>query len=105
MPVSRRLMIVLVFGLLTGPAAAAEAPRPPCLTKAEQRAAVAARRAIPLAQALRILREHRQRSEVIRARLCRRDDRLVYVLTLLGSSGKVVNATVDAVTSEYHIGR
>ncbi|MGC2641733.1 MAG: PepSY domain-containing protein, partial [Pseudolabrys sp.] len=75
-----------------------------CLTRAEQRAAVVANRAISLAQAIKLLRQYRKHSEVVRARLCRRDDKLVYVLTLLGRSGKVVEATVDAVSGEFHAG-
>ena len=85
---------------------AAEAPsRDACLTKAEQRAAVAANHAISLGQAIKSLREHRRHSEIVRAQLCREDDKLVYVLTLLGRSGKVVSATIDAVNGEFHIGR
>lgn len=76
-----------------------------CLSKAEQRAAVTANQAISLGQAIKFLREHRKYSEVVRARLCRRDGKLVYVLTLLGRSGKVVNATIDAVTGEYNTDR
>ena len=84
---------------------AADAPHHgSCLTKAEQRAAVDANRAISLAQAIKSLRQYRKHSEVVRARLCRHDDKLVYVLTLLGRSGKVVEATVDAVSGEFHAG-
>ena len=115
MPVSRRLPTVLLLGLLAvpafcwpavaAPALAAEAPERTCLTKAEQRTAVAARKAIPLAQAIKSLRDQGQRADVVRARLCRRNEALVYVLTLLGSSGKVSSATVDAANGEFHIGR
>ena len=80
-------------------------PHESCLTKAEQRAAVTANKAISLAQAIKVLRQHRQYSEVVRARLCRHDQKLVYVLTLLGRSGKVVTATIDAVNGEYQLGR
>ena len=98
--------IILLFVALAMPAMAADAPyRDSCLTKAEQRAAVAANHAISLAQAIKSLREHRKHSELVRAQLCRRDDKLVYVLTLLGRSGKVVSATVDAVNGEFHAGR
>ena len=101
---------LLTAGLLLGfigfpgfPVVAADAPQHGlCLTKAEQRAAVDSSRAISLAQALKVLRQYRRHSEVVRARLCRQDEKLVYVLTLLGRSGKVVDATVDAVSSEYH---
>ncbi|MGE5164517.1 MAG: PepSY domain-containing protein [Sphingobacteriales bacterium] len=106
MPVSRLTALVLLAGLLATPARAADAPyRDSCLTKAEQRAAVAANKAISLGQAIKLLREHRKYSEVVRARLCRQDQKLVYVLTLLGRSGKVVTATIDAVSGEYHLGR
>jgi uncharacterized membrane protein YkoI len=105
MMVSRLLSAVLLLGAVGLPAAAAEAPhQESCLTKAEQRAAVDANRAISLAQAIKSLRQYRKYSEVVRARLCKRDDKLVYVLTLLGRSGKVVEATVDAVSGEFHAG-
>ena len=106
MLVSRFTILVLLAGLFAAPARAADAPsHDSCLTKAEQRAAVAANKAISLAQAIKYLREHRQYSEVVRARLCRHDQKLVYVLTLLGRSGKVVTATIDAVNGEYHASR
>jgi hypothetical protein len=109
MPVSRLLPAFLLLGLLavsalSGPVLATEASENACLNKAEQRAAVAAKKAIPLGQAMKSLREHRKHSEVVRARLCRQGEKLVYVLTLLGRSGKVVSATVDAANGEFHIG-
>ncbi len=103
MPVSRIFLALLVLGAIGQPAIAAEASRQEsCLTKAEQRAAVDANRAISLGQAIKSLRQYRKHSEVVRARLCRYDEKLVYVLTLLGRSGKVVDATVDAVNGEFH---
>jgi hypothetical protein len=90
------------------------APRPPshvprhhgtCLSKAEQRAEVAAHRAISLGQAIHTLRAHGKRAEVVRARLCWRGDKLVYVLTLLARSGKVIRANVDAGSGEVVSGR
>ena len=106
MPVFHVTILALLAGLLITPVRAADAPnRESCLTKAEQRAAVAANKAISLAQAIKSLREHRKNSEVVRARLCRHDQKLVYVLTLLGRSGKVITATIDAVNGEYHAGR
>jgi uncharacterized membrane protein YkoI len=103
MPVSRSLYAILILGLLAVPAvsaAAADAPHMACLSKAEQRAAVASHAAIPLARALKAPREHGRHAEAVRARLCRNGDRLVYVLTLLGRSGKVFTATVDAASGE-----
>ena len=103
---SRLTILVLLAGLISVPVRAADAPyRESCLTKAEQRAAVSANKAISLAQAIKFLRQHRQYSEVVRARLCHHNQNLVYVLTLLGRSGKVVTATIDAVSGEVQIGR
>jgi len=111
MPVLPRLPVILLIGLslglLAGAGRAAELPhlaqlaRHVCLSKAEQRAAVASHRAISLAQAIRSVRKHRRKKpEVVRARLCRRPTRLVYVLTLLAPNGKVTRATVDATNGE-----
>ena len=106
MRTSRRIAAVLLLVALGTPVMAADAPYAgSCLTKAEQRAAVAANHAISLAQAIKSLREQRKHSEIVRAQLCRHDNKLVYVLTLLGRSGKVVDATVDAVNGEFHTGR
>jgi hypothetical protein len=114
MPVSRLLLTVALAAAAIGlPVRAADAPvHPPhpavhapvrhgaCLTKAEQRAAVAARQAIPLARAIKILRAHGKRAEIVGARLCRRDEKLVYVLTLLAHNGKVIRTSVDAANGE-----
>ncbi len=106
MPVSRILIILVLLGVVAGPAitlpamAADPIPAHGCLTKAEQRAAVAANKAIPLAQALKALRDLGHTGEPVRASLCRRDERLVYVLTLLARSGTVTRAAVDAATGE-----
>ena len=106
MPVPRLLPAVLLLGNMGLSAMAAEASNhESCLTRAEQRAAVDDHKAISLGQAIKSLRQYRKHSEVVRARLCRQNEKLVYVLTLLGRSGKVVSATVDAGNGEFHIGR
>lgn len=106
MLVLRLLLAILLLDQLVVPVLAIDAiRRDSCLTRVEQRGAVASNQSISLAQAIKVLREHRKYSEVVRARLCRRDEKLVYVLTLLGRSGKVVRATVDAVNGEFHTGR
>lgn len=101
MPVSRTIFFLCLIGLLSGPGLAtssfaAERSHGACLDKAEQRAAVASHRAIPLARAIRSVRAHGRRAEVVRADLCERGGRLVYVLTLLPRSGKVTRAVIDA---------
>ena len=73
--------------------------------KAEQRAAVAERRAIPLAQAVKTLHAHGRRAELVRARLCRHGEGLAYMLTLLARSGKVTRVAVDAANGEVINGR
>jgi uncharacterized membrane protein YkoI len=72
-----------------------------CLTKSEQQAAIAHGQAVTLAAAIRAVRgsvRGRGSREVVRARLCRDNERLVYVLTVLARDGKVTHKTVDATT-------
>jgi hypothetical protein len=108
MPVSRLLPAILLLGLVAdaaGPALAANSPHRACLNKAEQRAAVAGHRAIRLAQAIKSARRHGRRGELLRAQLCHRGDHLVYVLTLLTRSGKVIRTSIDAANGELMNGR
>ena len=106
MSVSRSCLSLLLLGLLAAePALAANPPDRACLDKAEQRAAVASHMAVPLAEIVKTRRAQGNHGELLRARLCRRDGGLVYVLTLLGRSGKVVQTTVDAANGEVIGGR
>jgi hypothetical protein len=113
MPVSRLIVTCALAAVVIGvPVRAADGPAHPphpartpvhhgaCLTKAEQRAAVASHEAIPLAEAVKILRARGKRAELVRARLCRRDEHLVYMLTLLAHNGKVIRTSVDAGNGE-----
>lgn len=97
-------MLYLLAGV-SCPAFAATPPEQSCLSRAEQGTAVAANKAIRLAQAIKSLRSHGHHGEVVRARLCRHDETMVYVLTLLGRSGKVISVTVDAGNGEPVTGR
>ena len=74
-------------------APAADAGRA-CLDQRERRAE--AGKLIPLAAAMRTARA-RMPGTVVRVRLCRGNDGLVYVLTVLARDGKVARLTVDAV--------
>ena len=96
MPVFPILSIALLIALAASTAQAADVPQRACLSKAEQHAAVASHSAIPLAVVLKAPREHARHGEVVRVRLCHNDDKLIYMLTLLGRSGKVFTVTVDA---------
>ena len=65
-----------------------------CLDQRERHAE--AGKFIPLAAAMRAART-RMPGTVVRARLCRGPEGLVYVLTVLARDGKVARLTVDAV--------
>jgi uncharacterized membrane protein YkoI len=69
-----------------------------CLTKEEQREAVASGRAVSLGAAMRAA--HARKGEVVKARLCHGPHGLVYLLTLLRRDGKVTRVTVDAGTGK-----
>ena len=90
-PMSLLLVVPALLALLLSPAAAQDR----CLTRAEQRAAITARQAIPLAAVRRILRQH-MAGELVRARLCQESGRLIYMLTVLSRDGRVRRVTVDA---------
>jgi len=106
MPDFRLSLTLLLCGLLgAAPALAADRPEHACLDKAEQRVAVATHKAVPLAQIIKARRAQGHHGELVRARLCHHEDKLAYVLTLLGRSGKVLRTTVDAATGEVINGR
>jgi uncharacterized membrane protein YkoI len=88
----RLAVFALMLAMLT-PAAADDALR--CLSRNEQRAAIADGRALPLATARRVLRQ-KLPGELVKARLCRQPERLIYLLTVLARDGKVALVTVDA---------
>jgi hypothetical protein len=70
-----------------------------CFNRQEQRMAVNQGFAIRLSMALRSITAH-DGDELLRAQLCRRDRKLVYVLTLLSRNGKVSRAMIDARSGE-----
>ena len=65
-----------------------------CLDQRERHAEMG--KVIPLSAAMRTARA-RMPGTVVRARLCRGSEGLVYVLTVLARDGKVARLTVDAV--------
>jgi hypothetical protein len=50
------------------------------------------------------LRDRGHKADVVRARLCHRNGHLDYVLTMLTGSGKVVTATMNAVSGDFTLG-
>ncbi len=97
---------LLALAAALGPARAQEAGRPThagadlaqraCLNQKERRALVENGTVLRLAAAMRAVRSHVP-GTLVRARLCRRPEGLVYVLTVLAHDGKVARVVVDAV--------
>ena len=69
--VLRYLLVGLALGCLA-PGAAAAAERRACLTPEERNAAIAARKAVPLGRAMRVV-QAKVAGEVVSARLCRQE--------------------------------
>jgi uncharacterized membrane protein YkoI len=67
-----------------------------CLDQKERRAEGDTGHLVQLGTAMRVAR-NRMPGTVVRARLCRNSDGLVYVLTVLAHDGKVARLTIDAV--------
>jgi len=97
--------VVALAAALAGwpaPAQAASGERA-CLSKVEQRAALSSGQTVTLAAAIRSARgsvRGRGAREVVRARLCREEIGLVYLLTLLARDGKVTHTEVDATSGK-----
>ena len=104
MLVSRLYLSLLLSSLMGATSALAADPAERlehhCLNKAEQRVAVATHKVMPLAEVMKNRHKQGHHGELVRARLCREGDGLVYVLTLLGRSGRVLRVTVDAENDE-----
>jgi uncharacterized membrane protein YkoI len=88
--VSAVLLLVAAMQL-----AAAEPRR--CLSGEERRSVVKSHKLVPLAKAISRVRAHYP-GDLVAVRLCQDGKHLLYVLTVLPRSGKVVNASVDAAT-------
>jgi hypothetical protein len=67
-----------------------------CLNQKERRALIESGAVMPLTAAVNAVRSHVP-GTLVRARLCRRGEGFVYVLTVLGHDGKVTRVVVDAV--------
>jgi uncharacterized membrane protein YkoI len=90
-----RFAVAALTILSLAPAGAAELAQV-CLDQKERRAEVESGRVVRLDTALRAVRS-KMAGTLVRARLCRGNDGLVYVLTVLARDGKVARLTVDAV--------
>ena len=92
---THQFAIAALTMLLLAPARAAEVAHA-CLDQKERRAEIESGRVVRLDTALRAARS-KMPGTLVRARLCRSNDGLVYVLTVLARDGKVARLTVDAV--------
>jgi uncharacterized membrane protein YkoI len=103
---TRTLLLLLLATMVAGrsaPATAAPDDDRVCLSKAEQRAALSGGQTVTLAAAIRSARgsvRGRGSREVVKARLCREQNGLVYLLTLLTRDGKVTHTAVDATSGK-----
>jgi uncharacterized membrane protein YkoI len=91
---AQRFAVAAMTVLLLAPARAAELARN-CLDQKERRAEIESGRVVQLDTAMRAARS-KMPGTVVQARLCRGNDGLVYVLTVLARDGKVARLNVDA---------
>jgi len=91
---AQRFAVMAMTVLLLAPARAAELAHN-CLDQKERRAEIESGRVVRLDTAMHAARS-KMPGTVVRARLCRGNDGLVYVLTVLARDGKVARLTVDA---------
>jgi uncharacterized membrane protein YkoI len=88
--------VIAVLLLMAAVQLAAAEPRR-CLSGEERRTLVRSHKLVPLAKAISRVRAHYP-GDLVAVRLCQDGKRLLYVLTVLPRSGKVVNESVDAAT-------
>jgi hypothetical protein len=92
----RARSVMLVLLTLSAIRHAVAEPRH-CLSPDERRQAIKAHKLVPLGRAIRRVKAHYP-GELLAVGLCEQGKRLLYVLTVLPRSGKVVHASVDAAT-------
>ena len=94
------LLLALALGCAATPTVAAAADLKACLSQDERRAVIASHKAVPLGRAISVVKA-RIGGDVVKARLCRQERGLVYLLTVLAQSGKVTRARVDAADGQW----
>jgi uncharacterized membrane protein YkoI len=94
------LLLGLALGCAAAPTPATAADRKGCLSQDERRAVTASHKAVPLGRAMKVVKA-KIGGEVVGARLCKQERGLVYMLTVLGLSGKVTRAQVNAADGQW----
>jgi uncharacterized membrane protein YkoI len=89
------LSFIVVVMLVALAIPAESAARLRCLTREQQRVAIAEHRAVTLAR-VRLIVRRRVPGEMVRARLCHASRRLIYLLTVLPRNGKVRRVIINA---------
>jgi len=92
------LLALALGAAMLGHAVGAE--RKSCLSPEERRAVIGAHKAVPLGRAMHVVKA-KLGGDVVKARLCRQERGLVYVLTVLARDGKVIQARVDAADGRW----
>ena len=95
MPLPMALLLVAAATIVVPPGTARA--QTACLSSVETQDAVSEKRAVAPVIALRNARVHAG-GEVLRARLCRHEETLAYLVTALRKDGKVLRVVVDAVS-------
>ncbi len=93
------LATFLMASVPSGSASSQSFPANGCLPRREAIATVLNKRAIPL-RAIRSTAEQAARGEMINAELCLRGGQLVYVVTVLSVTGKVVYVSLNATSGQ-----
>ena len=94
------LFLALALGGAAAPGPAMAADRKACLSQDERRAVIGSHKAVPLGRAISVVKA-KIGGDVVKARLCRQEQKLVYLLTVLEQSGKVIQARVDAADGQW----
>src|SRR5437660_11133271 len=94
------LLLGLALAGVTAPSLAAAADRKACLSQDERRAVIASHKAVPLGRAISVVKA-RIRGDVVKARLCRQEQGLGCLPTVLAQNGKVTRARVDAADGQW----
>ncbi len=80
---------------LADQAGTAPPPKSPCLASHDVRALVERGEVLPVHKVMQIARHHFS-GEIVKARLCPEQDRLIYLLTLLDKTGQIRLLAMDA---------
>ncbi len=89
--------LLIGFALASFPPEATAQPSPlTCLSRQDMQGAVASQGVVAPNAAVRAARGRIANAELVRVRLCRHHENLVYIVTFLRRDGRVAPVTIDA---------